>query len=186
MRCRVKNQLNRCHSNPKPHNQKPLIFPQAGRKPAIQTIRTRLISLAGKIHLASSPILYLFLALAQEKKGPRWAGEDSTRPVASLPRSPGGEGNTASGIAASVSGGGNNTASTTGASVSGGEFNTASGGARSSVCGGAFNRASGFSSSVCGGENNIASGEFSSVSGGLQRTAPGENNWAAGPLFADN
>jgi hypothetical protein len=97
----------------------------------------------------------------------------------------GGNQNIASGSSALVSGGGGNTASGNFSSVSGGIRNTASG-PFGSVSGGDGNMASGFADSVSGGRNNIASGNFSSVSGGLQRTAPGTNNWAAGPLFADN
>jgi hypothetical protein len=71
------------------------------------------------------------------------------------------------------------------ASISGGARNTASG-AFSSVSGGDSNTASSAFSSVSGGDSNSASGEFSSVSGGTNRSAPGTEDWAAGPLFADN
>ena len=112
----------------------------------------------------------------------------------------GGDLNKASGIFSSVGGGLDNRASGNGAAVCGGQVNTASGGTdticggvantasgvQSSVSGGFQNTASGFRSSVSGGENNTASGEASSVSGGSNRTALGTENWAAGPLFADN
>jgi hypothetical protein len=97
----------------------------------------------------------------------------------------GGHLNTARSSSATVSGGNFNTASDRFASVTGGDRNTASGGF-SSVNGGENNTASGQFSSVSGGENNTASGQFSSVSGGSNRTAPGTDDWAAGPLFADN
>jgi len=98
----------------------------------------------------------------------------------------GGQHNTARGVGSSVSGGGeNNTASGDLSSVSGGTGNTASG-FQASVSGGFGNTASGTFASVSGGEHNTASGRFSSVSGGTNRTAPGEEDWAAGPLFADN
>jgi hypothetical protein len=97
----------------------------------------------------------------------------------------GGAQNTASGFIATISGGAFNTASENGATISGGAFNTASGN-RASVSGGEFNTASGAWSSVSGGEKNVASGDFSSVSGGTNRNAPGTEDWAAGPLFADN
>jgi hypothetical protein len=97
----------------------------------------------------------------------------------------GGSGSTASGFTASISGGNNATASGNHAWVGGGNLNTASE-RISSVCGGQNNTASGVASSVSGGENNTASGNFSSVSGGTNRSAPGTENWAAGPLFADN
>jgi hypothetical protein len=97
----------------------------------------------------------------------------------------GGRFNTANGFAASVSGGTANFASGRFSSVSGGGENSASDTA-ASVSGGEGGRASGFSASVSGGERNTASGLFSSVSGGTNRTAPGAEDWAAGPLFADN
>jgi hypothetical protein len=97
----------------------------------------------------------------------------------------GGIENTASGFFSSVSGGQGNTASGPSSSVSGGHENTARG-RLSSVSGGESNTASGEVSSVSGGEQNTASGDFSSVSGGTNRTAPGTEDWAAGPLFADN
>jgi hypothetical protein len=97
----------------------------------------------------------------------------------------GGDANTASGLFSSVSGGSRNIASGFGSSVSGGFRNIASG-LFSSVSGGDGNIASSFGSSVSGGNGNIASGNFSSVSGGANRSAPGTDDWAAGPLFADN
>jgi hypothetical protein len=118
-----------------------------------------------------------------------------------------GAGNTASGQFASITGGQGNTASGDGASVSGGQANTASGdfssvtggggegngggrntasGLGASVTGGFNNTASGFLSSISGGQANTASGFASSVSGGLNRSAPATDNWAAGPLSANN
>src|SRR2546428_742540 len=63
---------------------------------------------------------------------------------------------------------------------------TTASGSFATVCGGAGNIASGERSAVSGGESNVASGFASSVSGGTNRRAPGTENWAAGPLFADN
>jgi hypothetical protein len=97
----------------------------------------------------------------------------------------GGINNIATGFAAWLGGGATNRANGDQSVVSGGIGNTASG-VSSSVSGGTNNTASGLDSSVSGGENNTASGDFSSVSGGTNRSAPGTENWAAGPLFADN
>ena len=97
----------------------------------------------------------------------------------------GGLNNEASGRHSSISGGNGGTASGDQSSISGGAGNEASG-LQSSISGGAGNEASGFRSSISGGASNEASGFQSSVSGGSDRTAPGTNNWAAGPLFADN
>jgi hypothetical protein len=97
----------------------------------------------------------------------------------------GGGFNTASSYVSSVCGGNSNTASGFSSSVSGGIVNTASS-AYASVSGGFRNTASGDHASVSGGDTNTASGFASSVSGGTNRTAPGTDDWAAGPLFADN
>jgi hypothetical protein len=88
-----------------------------------------------------------------------------------------GHGNTSNGVLSAVSGGGDNTATGIGSTVSGGQGNTAGGATIGFFVG---------HTTVSGGENNIASGDFSSVSGGSNRSAPGTENWAAGPLFADN
>ena len=69
--------------------------------------------------------------------------------------------------------------------LSGGEGGRASGGI-SSVSGGESNTASGFFAVVSGGVENTTSGDYASVSGGRNRSAPGQDDWAAGPLFADN
>ena len=65
------------------------------------------------------------------------------------------------------------------------QFNEISG-VFASVSGGRRNIASGDFASVSGGFRNTASGDGSSVSGGSNRSTPGTDNWAAGPLFADN
>jgi hypothetical protein len=82
-----------------------------------------------------------------------------------------GNGNTASGVQASVLGL-SNTASGNYSTVTGGQGNVASG-LSSSVSGGARNAASGSVSSVSGGSGSSATGDTSSVSGGLQNTASG-------------
>ena len=127
----------------------------------------------------------------------------------------GGETNTASGQASSVTGGRLNTASNTAATVSGGSGNTASGsssaasggvsnvavGPNSVVAGGVGNRAeaigsvvsagvsniaSGNQSTVSGGRGNVAESLESTVSGGGNRTVTGVQSWRAGTLFESN
>jgi hypothetical protein len=109
-----------------------------------------------------------------------------------------GEGNTISGLGASVTGGNSNIASGALSSVHGGHDNQASG-ADSCVAGGVVNHAQGSGSSVTGGYRNVtiaigssvaggaensADGPFAAVSGGFNRTAPDPYDWAAGSLLA--
>lgn len=98
-----------------------------------------------------------------------------------------GEGNTISGLYASVTGGDTNTASGNSSSISGGSSSTASGVDASvsggfqnsainnltSITGGEYNKATGFDASVSGGGANTASSPYASISGGNNNTAGG-------------
>jgi hypothetical protein len=92
----------------------------------------------------------------------------------------GGEGNTASSLAATVGGGETNWASGFAATVGGGANNVAGNGNFATVGGGIANTASGEDATVGGGIANTASGTRATIPGGHDNAAAGDYSLAAG------